>query len=77
VDALISCNFVEVHEPYFRFHLIEQDNDDNKFVDCAIAANARLIVSQDVHFKVLSKIPFPKVEVIDVFTFSEYLRTRK
>lgn len=28
-------------DPHFRFGLIEADPDDNKFVDCAIAANAK------------------------------------
>ena len=51
-------------DPYFRFHLIEQDPDDNKFVDCAIVAGADYIVSEDAHFRVLSTIPFPKVNVI-------------
>ena len=27
------------------FHLIEEDHDDDKFVDCAFAANATFIVS--------------------------------
>ena len=29
------------------FHLIEEDHDDDKFVDCAFAANATFIVSGD------------------------------
>ena len=44
--------------------LIEEDPDDNKFVDCAIVAGADYIVSEDAHFRVLEKIPFPKVNVI-------------
>ena len=43
---------------YFHFHLIEQDKDDNKFVDCAIAANAKYIVSEDAHFKQLKNNHF-------------------
>ena len=37
---------------------ILQDKDDNKFVDCAIAANARFIVSEDGHFKYLKESRF-------------------
>jgi predicted nucleic acid-binding protein len=35
----ISINVLRV-APSFRFHLITEDRDDNKFTDCAIAASA-------------------------------------
>ena len=38
--------------------------NDNKFVDCAIAARADYLVSHDAHFKVLSTVSFPKLSVI-------------
>ena len=44
-------------DPYFRFNLIEQDMDDNKFVDCAIVCGADYIVSNDAHFKCLQNHP--------------------
>ena len=53
-------------DPHFRFGLIVADPDDNKFVDCSIAANAKYIVSQDHHFDILKTIPFPKVDVITI-----------
>ncbi len=59
--------------PHYRFNLIEADVDDNKFVDCAITANARYIVTQDHHFNVLRKISFPIVEVIDIDQFIELI----
>ncbi len=58
---------------YFRFDLITKDRDDNKFVDCAIAANAHYIVSEDKDFRVLEKIAFPKVEVLDLEEFRKKL----
>lgn len=54
---------------YFRWNLIKDDPDDDKFVDCAIAAEASVIVSEDKHFSVLSEIPFPKVTVIGIESF--------
>lgn len=33
-------NNIELITPYYRFGLIQADADDNKFVDCTIAANA-------------------------------------
>jgi len=47
VDSIvIRRNLVEV-EPAYRFNLL-RDPDDDKFVDCAIAANARCIVATTV-----------------------------
>lgn len=46
---------------YYEWQLIKADPDDNKFVDCAIASNAKLIVTEDKHFNILKQIPFPKV----------------
>lgn len=56
--------FVILVEPTYRFNLITVDPDDNKFVDCAIAANAEYIVASDHHYDVLQFIGFPKVQGI-------------
>ena len=50
--------------PYYHFNLISVDPDDNKFVDCAVAANAKFVVTDDGHFDVLKQIDFPKVNII-------------
>lgn len=63
-------------DPYFKFHLIEQDPDDNKFVDCAIVNGANYIVSEDSHFRVLENIPFPVVRVIHLDQFAQELSTK-
>ena len=47
--------------------------DDNKFIDCAVSANANFIVTHDKHFNVLSDVDFPKVEVIDIQKFKDIL----
>ena len=49
--------------PYYHFKLIVADPDDNKFVDCAVAANAKFIVTEDSHYDVLRDIDFPKVDI--------------
>lgn len=54
---------------YFNWKLIQADADDNKYVDCAIAAQAEYIVTQDKHFEVLKRIPFPKVQTISIDAF--------
>lgn len=40
-----------------------------KFVDCAIVAGAKYIVSEDHHFDVLKSIDFPHVNVITIEQF--------
>ena len=63
VETILRANNVLRVDARFRFELIKADVDDNKFVDCAIVANADYIVSEDTHFNVLNSIPFPKVKV--------------
>ena len=63
--------------PHFRFRLNESDPDDNKFVDCAIASNAKYIVTQDHHFNILKSIPFPKVDVVTIETFLQELKNMR
>lgn len=62
--------------PSYRWNLIETDPDDNKFVDCAIAANAKFIVTEDRHFNVLKDIAFPSVPVINIDEFLNELEQR-
>lgn len=73
VYAILTRPNVIRKDPHYSFGLIEADKDDNKFVDCAIAANAKCIVTEDNHFNILKTIPFPKVEVIGIDDFKMYL----
>ena len=73
VQMLLNNDNVVCVEPSFHMGLIEADKDDNKFVDCAIAAGAFFIVSEDKHYEVLDKIPFPKVDVVKLQEFVEIL----
>ena len=50
--------------PYYHFNLIKADPDDNKFVDCAVAGNAKFIVTEDRHYDILRRTDFPKVNII-------------
>lgn len=69
IKAIVARPNTKKMDPHFHFQLITGDEDDNKFVDCAIAANASYIVTEDKHFNVLSTIDFPKVDVINLDTF--------
>lgn len=71
VKTIINNPYVELVTPYYKFRLIEADPDDNKFVDCAIAANAKYIVTNDHHYNILRSIPFPVVETLSLADFSK------
>ena len=73
IDLLLKSKNVEYITPHFKFRLIEADHDDDKFVDCAFAANATYIVSDDSHFEVLKEIQFPKLLVLKLKKFLELL----
>ena len=69
-DITVSPNTEQI-TVYYNWHLITADPDDNKFVDCAVSANASYIVTNDKHFKVLEKIDFPKVDILTIEEFKE------
>jgi len=69
LDFLLLLPNVKFTDPFFNWNLIEQDKDDNKFVDCAVAASADFIISNDRHFNVLKAVPFPSVSVLTAEAF--------
>jgi putative PIN family toxin of toxin-antitoxin system len=76
-DAIIKAllnrkNLVRV-SPTWRFRLISQDPDDNKFVDCAITGQAEFLVSNDKHFLELKDIDFPAVNIVTLQEFVHQL----
>jgi putative PIN family toxin of toxin-antitoxin system len=71
-QILLSRNVVQIIR-YFEWDAIKADPDDNKFFDCAVAANADFIVSEDKHFNVLKTIPFPFVSAIRLTQFRQVL----
>lgn len=75
IDIILRANNVLRVDAQYRFQLITADVDDNKFVDCAIVANAEFIVSDDAHFDILKQIPFPKVNVKKIAEFYEEIQS--
>ena len=75
IHLLLENQYVELVNPYFSLHLIEEDHDDDKFVDCAFAANATFIVSEDKHYNVLKDIDFPKLLVLKLKEFLDLLQS--
>ncbi|HVV55684.1 MAG TPA: putative toxin-antitoxin system toxin component, PIN family [Mucilaginibacter sp.] len=63
-------------EPYFRWQLILNDPDDNKFADLAIAGNADYIVTSDRHFNVLKELEFPRLNIVSLNEFRGIILNR-
>jgi putative PIN family toxin of toxin-antitoxin system len=76
IGALMLLPNVQRIEIYFDIRLITQDMDDDKFANCAFAANAHYLVSDDRHFRILKKIDFPKLEVIQFQDFKLLLKSK-
>lgn len=73
VLLILNQKNVSFVDPHFRLGLITADPDDNKFVDCAFAAGADYLVSEDSHFNVLRTTPFPHINLV---TLDEFMQTR-
>lgn len=74
VEAIARHPQTYYRESYFHFHLLSDvDKDDDKFVDCAITANADYIVTEDNHFDRLKQIPFPQLSVLTLDEFYDSL----
>lgn len=77
VDLIVKSENVVQVNTYYHWNLITADPDDNKFVDCAFAAGATYIVSDDAHFNVLRDISFPQLLVLRLKEFMESLQNEK
>lgn len=80
IDAKLSYLLllpnVQLIEPSYRWNLIEQDKDDNKFVDCFVAANADYIIGNDRHFNGLNDIGFPPIRVLKYEEFESICKSQ-
>ena len=71
-ELLLSPNVIKTNN-YYRWNLIYDDPDDNKFVDCALNSGADYIVTNDKHFNVLKTLAFPPIKVINIEVFKSIL----
>ena len=53
LDFATAAGSVRDFDPRFHFHLITADPDDDIFADCAIAAAADYVITEDRHFEAL------------------------
>lgn len=69
-DRLVMEIFAETqqviyHSIYYKWNMVIEDPDDNKFFNVAVAANADYLVTNDAHFNRIKSIKFPKVSIIN------------
>lgn len=72
--VLPNINFCDI---YFKFQLIPTDEDDEKFVDCALSGNVHFLVSNDKALLRLKSISFPYINVISKEEFVKILSEQK
>jgi putative PIN family toxin of toxin-antitoxin system len=70
MDLILSLPNLERAEKFFFWNILQNDPDDNKFVDCAIAVGADYLVSEDKAFKILENVDFPKVNWLNLEGFA-------
>jgi len=69
IRTLMELDNVFPSSIYFKYNLIIQDPDDDKFIDCAFASNCHYLVTNDKHFNILDTIEFPKISVVKLEEF--------
>lgn len=76
LDALLTLPNLVYVSKYYAWRLIPNDPDDEKFIDCAIAAGAKYIVTNDKHFNSLKKqFGFTKVNIVSDIQFRAVCET--
>ena len=66
----LQANSIMV-KPKVKLHVIEKDVEDNKILECALAAGADIIVSGDKHLLKLGK--FRKTRILTPREFFDYI----
>jgi predicted nucleic acid-binding protein len=56
-------------QAYYKWQLVADDPDDDKFVDVAIAAGVDYLVTNDRHFQLPLQLPFPRVPLVSLQKF--------
>lgn len=67
--------FAEFVDPNQDFTAVEQDPDDNKFLEAAVAGNVDYIVSGDSHLLELES--FQNIEIVEPRTFHDILQRER
>jgi len=66
LSILQNVHFINL---YYKWDLIIEDPDDNKFVDCYISSNSQYLITEDKHFEAVRQLDFPKINLISAKYF--------
>lgn len=64
LDYLLFLPNVILKNPSYLWQLVENDKDDNKFVDCYVASQSDFIISNDKHLHQIKDNQFPQIAVL-------------
>jgi len=70
-EFLNASDNIAFVNPTYRFQLPFEDEDDQRFVDCAVCGDADLLITNDKHFQRLQDISFPRLRIIRAHAFIE------
>jgi len=73
LTVLLTRSNVRRQRINYDFRLVEQDPDDDKFVNAYVASQADYLVTDDRHFRVVLASQFPTVRVVSTAEFMEVL----
>jgi putative PIN family toxin of toxin-antitoxin system len=73
-DILCTATNVIFAETYYRWGIIQEDPDDNKFADLAISASADGLLTFDRHYQVFNDLKFPRLRIIHPRDFVTFLK---
>ena len=58
---------------YYNWAMLD-DEDDNKFTDCYIAANAEYLITNDKGFNKLKSLAFPSLNIVSIQEFEKIVQ---
>ena len=73
VETIARLHTTVYQEIFVHFGLIKDDEDDNKFADCVVASGAEFIVTNDKHYNILRRTPWPDIKVTNIKEFIKLL----
>ena len=60
-------------EIHYKYNLISQDPDDNKFIDVYLNSNSDYLVTNDKHFNSIKNLQHPEIKIINIDEFVKIL----
>jgi len=72
-NLLLRSPDVSKIQVYFKWNMIKDDADDNKFVDCALNGQADYLVTDDKHFNILKQVGFPPINIVKTKDFLQLI----